>query len=225
MKETLKRLRPELTSEQIERFCVYYDLLVDWNTRVNLTAITGLEDVANKHFVDSLAAEPYLKQGASVIDVGTGAGFPGVPLWIIRPDLKLTLLDGLNKRIVFLQTLCETLGLKADCVHMRAEDAGQSPKYREQFDAALTRAVSGLPVLAELTLPLVKVGGVSIAYKGDVTDELESAKNALQGLRASAKRVEVPASYGARTLVILQKDAPTPKAYPRKAGTPEKKPL
>lgn len=225
MKETLKRLRPELTSEQIERFCVYYDLLVDWNTRVNLTAITGLEDVANKHFVDSLAAEPYLKQGASVIDVGTGAGFPGVPLWIIRPDLKLTLLDGLNKRIVFLQTLCETLGLKADCVHMRAEDAGQSPKYREQFDAALTRAVSGLPVLAELTLPLVKVGGVSIAYKGDVTDELESAKNALQVLRASAKRVEVPASYGARTLVILQKDAPTPKAYPRKAGTPEKKPL
>ena len=225
MKETLKRLRPELTSEQIERFCVYYDLLVDWNTRVNLTAITGLEDVANKHFVDSLAAEPYLKQGASVIDVGTGAGFPGVPLWIIRPDLKLTLLDGLNKRIVFLQTLCETLGLKADCVHMRAEDAGQSPKYREQFDAALTRAVSGLPVLAELTLPVVKVGRVSIAYKGDVTDELESAKNALQVLRASAKRVEVPASYGARTLVILQKDAPTPKAYPRKAGTPEKKPL
>lgn len=225
MKETLKRLRPELTSEQIERFCAYYDLLVDWNTRVNLTAITGMEDVANKHFIDSLAAEPYLKPGASVIDVGTGAGFPGVPLLIVRPDLKLTLLDGLNKRIVFLQTLLETLGLKADCVHMRAEDAGQSPKYREKFDAALTRAVSGLPVLAELTLPLVKVGGVSIAYKGDVTDELESAKNALQVLRASAKRVEVPASYGARTLVILQKDAPTPKAYPRKAGTPEKKPL
>ena len=225
MKETLKRLRPELTGEQIERFCAYYDLLVDWNTRVNLTAITGLEDVANKHFIDSLAAEPYLKQGARVIDVGTGAGFPGVPLWIVRPDLKLTLLDGLNKRILFLQTLCETLGLQAECVHMRAEDAGQSPKYREQFDAALTRAVSGLPVLAELTLPLVKVGGVSIAYKGDVTDELDGANNALQVLRASAKRVEVPASYGARTLVILQKEAPTPKAYPRKAGTPEKKPL
>ena len=225
MKETLKRLRPELTSEQLERFCAYYDLLVDWNMRVNLTAITGMEDVANKHFIDSLAAEPYLKPGAKVIDVGTGAGFPGVPLLIVRPDLKLTLLDGLNKRIVFLQTLLETLGLKADCVHMRAEDAGQSPKYREQFDAALTRAVSGLPVLAELTLPLIKVGGVSIAYKGDVTDELDGAKNALQVLRASAKRVEVPASYGARTLVILQKDAPTPKAYPRKAGTPEKKPL
>jgi 16S rRNA (guanine527-N7)-methyltransferase len=225
MKETLKRLRPELTSEQIERFCAYYDLLVDWNTRVNLTAITSLEDVANKHFIDSLAAEPYLKPGAKVIDVGTGAGFPGVPLLIVRPDIKLTLLDGLNKRIVFLQTLLETLGLKAECVHMRAEDAGQNPKYREQFDAALTRAVSGLPVLAELTLPLVKVGGVSIAYKGDVTDELDGAKNALLVLRASAKRVEVPANYGARTLVILQKSAPTPKAYPRKAGTPEKKPL
>ncbi|MEN6338635.1 MAG: 16S rRNA (guanine(527)-N(7))-methyltransferase RsmG [Clostridiaceae bacterium] len=225
MKETLKRLRPELTSEQLDRFCVYYDLLVDWNSRVNLTAITGLEDVANKHFIDSLAAEPYLKPGARVIDVGTGAGFPGVPLWIVRPDLKLTLLDGLNKRIVFLQTLCEALGLNADCVHLRAEDAGQSPLYREKFDAALTRAVSALPVLAELTLPLVKVGGVSIAYKGDVTDDLESGTNAFQILHATATRIEIPASYGARTLVILQKDAPTPKEYPRKAGTPEKKPL
>ena len=225
MKETLKRLRPELTSEQLDRFCAYYDLLVDWNTRVNLTAITGMEDVANKHFIDSLAAEPYLKPGASVIDVGTGAGFPGVPLLIVRPDLKLTLLDGLNKRIVFLQTLLETLGLKADCVHMRAEDAGQSPKYREKFDAALTRAVSGLPVLAELTLPLVKVGGVSIAYKADATEELAQADHALEVLHAKAERIAVPSDYGARELVLLTKEAVTPKQYPRKAGTPSKNPL
>lgn len=225
MKDILQRLRPELTSEQLARFDAYYRLLTEWNARVNLTAITATEDVANKHFVDSLAAEPYLKSGSSVIDVGTGAGFPGVPLLIVRPDLRLTLLDGLNKRIAFLQALLEELGLQAACVHMRAEDAGQNPLYRERFDAALTRAVSALPVLAELTLPLVKIGGVSIAYKGDAAEELAASANALKTLHAEAKSVEVPAAYGARTLVLMKKLAPTPKAYPRKAGTPERKPL
>ena len=225
MKDILQRLRPELTSEQLARFDAYYRLMTEWNTRVNLTAITAEEDVANKHFIDSLAAEPYLKSGASVIDVGTGAGFPGVPLLIVRPDLHLTLLDGLNKRIAFLQALLEELGLQAKCVHMRAEDAGQNPLYREKFDAALTRAVSALPVLAEFTLPLVKVGGLSIAYKGDVKEELAACANALNVLHAEASSVEVPAAYGARTLVLMKKLAPTPKTYPRKAGTPERKPL
>ena len=225
MKEILQRLRPELTSEQLERFDAYYRLLAEWNTRVNLTAITAEDDVANKHFIDSLAAEPQLIQGAKVIDVGTGAGFPGVPLLIVRPDLHVTLLDGLNKRVAFLQALLEELGLQADCVHMRAEDAGRSPLYREQFDAALTRAVSALPVLAELTLPLVKVGGVSIAYKGDAKEELAASANALRVLSAEATSVVIPAAYGARTLVTMRKLAPTPKAYPRKAGTPERKPL
>ena len=225
MKEILQRLRPDLTSEQLARFIAYYRLLTEWNARVNLTAITAEEDVANKHFVDSLAAEPYLSQGAKVIDVGTGAGFPGVPLLIVRPDLRLTLLDGLNKRIAFLQALLEELGLRAACVHMRAEDAGQSPLYREKFDAALTRAVSALPVLAEITIPLVKTGGVSIAYKGDIREELAASANALKALHAEASCVEVPAAYGARTLIIMKKLAPTPKNYPRKAGTPERKPL
>ena len=225
MKEILQRLRPELTSEQLARFDAYYRLLTEWNTRVNLTAITAEEDVANKHFIDSLAAEPYLKSGAKVIDVGTGAGFPGVPLLIVRPDIRLTLLDGLNKRIAFLQALLEELGLTADCVHMRAEDAGQNPLYREKFDTALTRAVSALPVLAELTLPLVKVGGVSIAYKGDATEELAQANHALEILHASAERIAVPSDYGARELVLLTKQAATPKQYPRKAGTPSKNPL
>ena len=223
--EILSPLRPDLSSEQLDQFETYYAMLADWNTRVNLTAITEPEDVAKKHFLDSLAAAPYLKANAAVADVGTGAGFPGLPLLILRPDLKLTLIDSLQKRLVFLEAVLKELKLSAELVHARAEDAGQNPKYREKFDVALTRAVSGLPVLCELTLPLVKVGGVSIAYKGDSAEELIASKNALSVLHATAQRVIVPADYGARELVILTKNGTTPKQYPRKAGTPAKNPL
>lgn len=223
--EILSPLRPDLSSAQLDQFETYYAMLADWNTRVNLTAITEPEDVAKKHFLDSLAAAPYLKANAAVADVGTGAGFPGLPLLILRPDLKLTLIDSLQKRLVFLEAVLKELKLSAELVHARAEDAGQNPKYREKFDAALTRAVSGLPVLCELTLPLVKVGGVSIAYKGDSAEELSASKNALSVLHATAERVTVPADYGARELVILTKTGTTPKQYPRKAGTPAKNPL
>ena len=225
IKEILSPLRPDLTEGQLAQFETYYAMLADWNTRVNLTAITEPEDVAKKHFLDSLAAAPYLKPNASVADVGTGAGFPGVPLLILRPDLTVTLMDSLQKRLVFLEELLKTLGMQARLVHARAEDAGLNPLYREQFDAVLTRAVSGLPALCELTLPLVKVGGISVAYKGDAGEELALAKNALQILRATAERVAVPSDYGARELVILTKHASTPKQYPRKAGTPAKYPL
>ena len=223
--EILSPLRPDLSSEQLDQFEIYYAMLADWNTRVNLTAITEPEDVAKKHFLDSLAAAPYLKANAAVADVGTGAGFPGLPLLILRPDLKLTLIDSLQKRLVFLEAVLKELKLSAELVHARAEDAGQNPRYREKFDAALTRAVSALPVLCELTLPLVKVGGVSIAYKGDSAEELSASKNALRVLHASAERVVIPADYGARELVILTKTGTTPKQYPRKAGTPSKNPL
>ena len=223
--EILSPLRPDLSSAQLDQFETYYAMLADWNTRVNLTAITEPEDVAKKHFLDSLAAAPYLKANAAVADVGTGAGFPGLPLLILRPDLKLTLIDSLQKRLVFLEAVLKELKLSAELVHARAEDAGQNPKYREKFDVALTRAVSGLPVLCELTLPLVKVGGVSIAYKGDSAEELSASKNALSVLHATAERVIVPADYGARELVILTKNGTTPKQYPRKAGTPAKNPL
>lgn len=223
--EILSPLRPDLSSAQLDQFESYYAMLADWNTRVNLTAITEPEDVAKKHFLDSLAAAPYLKANAAVADVGTGAGFPGLPLLILRPDLKLTLIDSLQKRLVFLEAVLKELKLSAELVHARAEDAGQNPKYREKFDVALTRAVSGLPVLCELTLPLVKVGGVSIAYKGDSAEELSASKNALSVLHATAERVIVPADYGARELVILTKTGTTPKQYPRKAGTPAKNPL
>ena len=223
--EILSPLRPDLSAEQLAMFETYYAMLDDWNTRVNLTAITEPEDVAKKHFLDSLTAAPYLKPNASIVDVGTGAGFPGLPLLIFRPDLKVTLMDSLQKRLVFLEAVCKELKLKAELVHARAEDAGQNPKYREKFDVALTRAVSALPVLCELTLPLVKVGGTSIAYKGDSAEELAASGNALSVLHATAERVVIPADYGARELVILTKNGTTPKQYPRKAGTPSKNPL
>ena len=223
--EILSPLRPDLSAEQLALFETYYAMLADWNTRVNLTAITEPEDVAKKHYLDSLAAAPYLKPNAAVADVGTGAGFPGVPLLILRPDLKLTLIDSLQKRLVFQEAVLKELKLSAELVHARAEDAGQNPKYREKFDVALTRAVSALPVLCELTLPLVKVGGVSIAYKGDSQEELAASKNGLSVLHATAERVVIPADYGARELVILTKNGTTPKQYPRKAGTPAKSPL
>ena len=223
--EILSPLRPDLTAAQLQQFETYYAMLADWNTRVNLTAITEPEDVVKKHFLDSLAAAPYLKTNASIVDVGTGAGFPGLPLLILRPDLRVTLIDSLQKRLVFLEAVLKELKLTAELVHARAEDAGQNPMYREKFDVALTRAVSALPVLCELTLPLVKVGGRSIAYKGDSVEELAASKNALSVLHATAERVVIPADYGARELVILTKNGTTPKQYPRKAGTPAKSPL
>lgn len=225
MKELLKTLRPSLTESQCAQFALYYEMLADWNTRMNLTAITEKKDVAEKHFLDSLAAEPLLPVGARVIDVGTGAGFPGVPLLIVRPDLRMTLLDGVNKRLTFLAALLDALSLSADCVHMRAEDAGRDAKYRGRFDAALTRAVAQLPVLLELTVPLLTVGGQAIAYKGDASEELAGSKNAASILRCTLETQDVPAAYGRRTLVVAKKTSPTPAAYPRKAGTPAKKPL
>ena len=225
MRDALARTLPSLTPEQAAAFCRYYELLLDWNTRMNLTAITDITEIAEKHFCDSLAAVSLLPESASVIDVGTGAGFPGIPLCIARPDIRITLLDGLNKRITFLNAVLDKLGLQADCVHMRAEDAGQDARYRGKFDVTVTRAVASLPVLIELTVPLLTTGGISIAYKGDAAEELIQSKGALHLLHSSATTVTVPAAYGKRTLVRIEKMAPTPKAYPRRAGTPEKKPL
>ena len=225
IKEILSPLRPDLTPAQLEQFETYYTMLADWNTRLNLTTIIQPEDVAKKHFLDSFAAAPYLSNDASILDVGTGAGFPGIPLLILRPDLHVTLMDSQQKKLVFLDAVLNELKLTAECVHARAEDAGQNPRYRERFDAALTRAVSGLPVLCELTLPLVKVGGISIAYKGDSAEELAASQNALDVLHATAERVTISSDYGVRELVILTKTGTTPKQYPRKAGTPAKKPL
>ena len=225
MREILQAVIPSLTEEQCDKFVAYYALLLDWNKRMNLTAITEPQDVAQKHFLDSLAAAPYLPQGARVADIGTGAGFPGVPLLIVRPDLHMTLVDSLQKRLTFLQEVQKTLGFSAEIVHARAEEFGREPKYRAAFDATVSRAVAALPVLLELTVPCLKVGGQSICYKGAAQEELDGAKRALHLLHADAKLVTVPAAYGARSLVICTKNAPTPSAYPRKPGTPAKQPL
>ncbi len=225
MRELLQSIIPNLGDEACDKFVAYYELLIDWNTRMNLTAITEPTDVAKKHFYDSLAALPYLSDGTRIADVGTGAGFPAIPLLIMNPRLKITLVDSLQKRLTFLEEVLKTLGLSAEIVHARAEDFGRDPNYRAKFDATVSRAVASLPVLLELTVPLLKVGGKAYCYKGDVSEELPTAKNALHLLHCTAEAVPVESDYGARTLVICTKNAPTPSTYPRKAGLPSKKPL
>ena len=225
MKDLLKRALPRADEKALDRFEIYQRLLAEWNEKMNLTAITDPAEVAEKHFADSLAALPWLKPGMKVIDVGTGAGFPGVPLLIMEPELTLTLADSLQKRLTFLDALLRELGLKAALVHGRAEDLGQNKLYRERFDAATSRAVANLPVLLELTTPFVKVGGTAIAYKGDAAEELKNAKGAAFLLHVQLRQVELGSSRGRRCLIFADKTAPTPKAYPRKAGTPNKKPL
>ena len=225
MKDLLKKALPQADETALDRFEIYHRLLSEWNERMNLTAITDPVAVAEKHFADSLAALPYLKPGMKVVDVGTGAGFPGVPLLIMEPGLELTLADSLQKRLTFLDALLKELGLKAALVHGRAEDLGQNKLYREQFDAALSRAVANLPVLLELTTPFVRVGGTAIAYKGDADQELESAKTAAFLLHVKLRGVDLDSNLGKRCLIFADKIAPTPRSYPRKAGTPSKKPL
>ena len=225
MKDLLKKALPQADETALDRFEIYHRLLGEWNEKMNLTAITDPVAVAEKHFADSLAALPYLKPGMKVVDVGTGAGFPGVPLLIMEPGLELTLADSLQKRLTFLDALLKELGLKAALVHGRAEDLGQNKLYREQFDAALSRAVANLPVLLELTTPFVRVGGTAIAYKGDADQELESAKTAAFLLHVKLRSVDLASPLGKRCLIFADKIAPTPRSYPRKAGTPSKKPL
>ena len=225
MKDLLKKALPQADETALDRFEIYHRLLSEWNEKMNLTAITDPVAVAEKHFADSLAALPYLRPGMKVVDVGTGAGFPGVPLLIMEPGLELTLADSLQKRLTFLDALLKELGLKAALVHGRAEDLGQNKLYREQFDAALSRAVANLPVLLELTTPFVRVGGTAIAYKGDADQELESAKTAAFLLHVKLRSVDLDSNLGKRCLIFADKIAPTPRSYPRKAGTPSKKPL
>jgi len=226
MKALLLEKLPQLTQAQRDSLALYFDLLAEGNKRANLTAIVEPEEAADKHFVDSLLALPYLPRNARCIDVGTGAGFPGIPLLIARPDLRMTLLDSLNKRVAFLKETLLALNLTADCVHARAEDAGRDPALRAQFDTALSRAVAPLPVLLELTVPFLKTGGVSLCYKGrSAAEEIEAARPACAKLHCSLAVQAFSLPYGERALISARKDAPTPPAYPRKAGEPSRKPL
>lgn len=221
-----------LTETQVGQLSLYYSLLLEWNQKMNLTAITEPRDVAVKHVVDSLSAfdAPLFRDGIRVIDVGTGAGFPGIVLKIYWPSMEIVLLDSLQKRINFLESVVSALGLSGVvCVHGRAEEAARQKEYRERFDLALARAVARLPVLAEYTLPFVRVGGSVLALKGaryaEEMEEAEQAAKTLGGGKPSAKVVKLPGLDDGRAVIRIDKREPTPKAYPRKSGTPEKKPL
>lgn len=218
-----------ISEEQAEQFQKYASILVEWNKKINLTAITEPEEIEEKHFLDSCLpfADVDIPRGASVADIGTGAGFPGIPLKILRPDIDLTLVDSLQKRINFLETACSAIGVTAKTIHGRAEELG-GLDLRESFDIAAARAVARLSVLSEYCLPFVKVGGVFIALKGrDCSEEIRLAYTAIKTMGGQiAKTVEysLPSGDG-RTAVIIKKIKPTPPAYPRTKAKMEKKPL
>jgi len=207
----------ELSPTQIDQFLQYKDLLLEWNEKINLTAITDEHEIMVKHFADSLSLTPYLEDSKNLIDVGTGAGFPGLPLKIALPNLNVTLLDSLNKRLVFVNEVINTLGLThVQTVHSRAED-GARKNLREQFDYATARAVSRLSVLAEYCLPYVKVGGTFIAYKGaDVKDELAESASAIKILGGEISEVKEINFLGiSHSLIMLKKYRQTSAQYPR----------
>ena len=223
-----------LTEKQKEQFFKYFQLLTEWNQVMNLTAITEMPEVVTKHFVDSLLVvnvfDGIRTEAYSCIDVGTGAGFPGIPLKIAFPQLQITLLDSLNKRVGFLNTVIQELGLTGiTAVHGRAEDFGRNKEYREQFDLCVSRAVSNLATLSEYCLPYVKKGGSFISYKsGTVQEETRQAEKAIKILGGDLQEItyfNLPDTEISRSLIPVKKIKSTPKAYPRKAGTPLKTPL
>lgn len=239
----LRQLNIELTDKQICQFMKYYELLIEKNKVMNLTAITEFESVVIKHFVDSLAvigtdgfksvyrmSEKSDGTTTALVDLGTGAGFPGIPLKIVFPHLRVMLVDSLNKRILFLQEVIDKINLKDICaVHGRAEELGRDKKYRDQFDLCVSRAVANMATLSEYCLPFVKPGGRFICYKSaNAAEEIKSAKRAiglLCGEIEETARVMLPDTDILRTFIVIKKTEITPGAYPRKAGVPTKKPL
>lgn len=231
LKEGAKEYSILLSNAQIDKFSQYARLLAEWNEKINLTAITDPEGIVIKHFLDSLSiAELIPDETKTLIDVGTGAGFPGIPLKVIRDNLKVTLLDSLDKRVKFLNEICSNLMLKdIVSVHGRAEDFGVDKKYRERFDFVTARAVANLPVLLEYCLPFVSIGGMFIAMKGpDAKEELKESQKALDILGGEIEDVKIftlPNSDIERYLILIKKCRHTPTNYPRKSGKPTKQPI
>ena len=231
LRELCKDIDVQLDDIALERFEKYMNLVIEWNEKINLTAITDRQEFIVKHFYDSISLLSCadIKKGAKVIDVGTGAGFPGIPLKIVRPDIQLTLLDSLNKRIVFISdVVMPGIGLNAEAVQGRAEDFSKQAKYREKYDFAVSRAVANLSALSEYCIPFVKKGGEFISMKGpDVHEELSSAQNAVQvlgGEVSEVKNLTLPDNSG-RSIVIIKKVKNTPEKYPRRGVKINKNPL
>ena len=232
LEQKLGELGIKQDQNQLERFHKFYQLLIEWNKVMNLTGITEYEDVVEKHFVDSLSIIKAvdLSRIHTVIDVGTGAGFPGIPLKIAFPHLRVVLLDSLNKRIKFLDEVISQLGLtEIRTIHGRAEEYARKEEYREQFDLCVSRAVANLSTLSEYCLPYIQVGGMFIPYKsGEIDDEVEESKKAVRILGGNIKDVmkfELPGTDIHRSFVLIHKEQHTQKKYPRKAGIPAKEPL
>lgn len=219
-----------LDEKALERFDIYARLLVDWNEKINLTAITDSEGIVIKHFVDSLTifSAVEIPEGAKIIDVGTGAGFPGVAMLIARPDLKITLMDSTNKKLNVIRDILENIGLEADVVHSRAEDAGQSKEYRELYDFATARAVSNLRDLSEYCLPFVKVGGVFVSMKSaKAEEEIDEGKKAISVLGGKIKEIKtfLLDDAGERNIILIEKCSSTPAKYPRPSAKIAKNPI
>ena len=221
-----------LAEEQAEKLICYLKLLLEWNEKVNLTAISDPEEALTKHFLDSLSIfkTGLIRPGNKIIDVGTGAGFPGLVMKIAAPSLKVTLLDSLEKRLNFLRAVCSELGITdVSFVHMRAEDAGKDLSFREKYDIAAARAVANMSTLSEYLLPFVKTGGRCLALKGPLADEeLEKAEKAVRLLGGRVENTinaEIPYTELKHRIVVIKKIKPCPAIYPRKAGTPAKQPL
>lgn len=232
LSESCQKIGIRLSEEQTEQFLIYYEYLVEKNKVMNLTGITEYEEVVLKHFVDSLSIVKVIdpKQCKRVIDVGTGAGFPGIPLKIAFPELEVVLLDSLNKRVMFLNEVIEKLHLeKITAIHARAEDAAKRKEYRESFDLCVSRAVANLASLSEYCLPFVSIGGKFISYKSsDIDEEIEQSKKAFYLLGGKMKNREDFALLDSdirRSFVVIEKERKTPAKYPRKAGLPSKEPL
>ena len=230
MQEKSKDLGVRFSVKQTEQFFEYMNLLIEWNEKINLTAITDPDEIILKHFIDSITILKELEDGSKLVDVGTGAGFPGIPLSIMNPSLKITLVDSLNKRLIFLQEVVNKLKLEnIEIVHARAEEFGQNKKYREQFDISTSRAVANLSTLSEYLIPLVKVGGKVIGMKAsDAIQELNEAQKAIEVLGGTVEKIDefnLPQSDIGRTVIIIRKNKITPNKYPRKPGTPSKEPI
>jgi 16S rRNA (guanine527-N7)-methyltransferase len=226
----LEKIDIVINETQKEQFHKYMDLLIEWNKKINLTAIVEPEEIILKHFIDSVTISKYINQDDKTIDIGTGAGFPGIPLKIIRPELKIELLDSLNKRINFLNIVVDELKLKnIECIHSRVEEFAKNKKNREKYDIVTSRAVANLNVLVEYMIPLIKIGGRCICMKGpNIEEEIAKSQNAIKILGGEIEKVEeftLPETDIKRTIIIIKKVKNTPSKYPRKPGAPSKEPI